>query len=83
VLPVELSTITANTPPTDKERPAGHGAPAEVGDDLIPYREKAGLDNFQINFHGNRDLDQMKLFTGSSSIAAATLPSGAAVFYLC
>jgi len=25
----------------------------------LSYREKAGLDAFQINFHGNRNLDQL------------------------
>jgi hypothetical protein len=41
------------------ERPVGHGTPAEVAGDLLSYREKAGLDAFQINFHGNRNLDQL------------------------
>ena len=36
-----------------------HGTPAEVAADLLRYREAAGLDAFQINFHGNRDLDQL------------------------
>ena len=31
----------------------------EVAGDLLIYSEKAGLDAFQINFHGNRDLDQL------------------------
>ena len=35
------------------------GTPAEVAGDLLSYREKAGLDAFQINFHGNRNLDQL------------------------
>ena len=33
--------------------------PAEVAGDLSSYRETAGLDAFQINFHGNRSLDQL------------------------
>jgi len=56
---VEFSTITGNAPPAGKERPMGHGTPAEVGADLMRYREKAGVDAFQINFHGNRDLAQL------------------------
>ena len=55
---VEFSTITGNAPPPDK-RPAGHGTPKEVAGDLLRYREAAGLDAFQINFHGNRDLGQL------------------------
>lgn len=56
---VEFSTITGNTPPTGKERPPGHGTPVEVASDLLRYREAAGLDAFQINFHGNHDLNQL------------------------
>jgi len=55
---VEFTTVTGNAPPSDK-RPAGHGTPAEVAADLSRYREAAGLDAFQINFHGNHDLDQL------------------------
>jgi probable F420-dependent oxidoreductase len=56
---VEFSTITGNTPPAGKERPTGHGTPAEVAADLLRYRAAAGLDAFQINFHGNRSPDQL------------------------
>src|SRR5580704_7270633 len=56
---VEFSTITGNAPPAGKERPAGHGTPAEVAADLLRYREAAGLNAFQINFHGNHNLDQL------------------------
>lgn len=55
---VEFSTITGNAPSGDK-RPVGQGTPAEVAADLLRYREAAGLDAFQINFHGNRNLDQL------------------------
>ena len=54
---VEFSTITGNKPVGEK-RPAGHGTPAEVVGDLMRYRD-AGLDAFQINFHGNRHLDDL------------------------
>jgi hypothetical protein len=40
-------------------RPTGHGTPSEVAADLMRYRETAGVDAFQINFHGNRDLAQL------------------------
>ena len=56
---VELSTITGNAPSAGGKRPIGHGSPAEFAGDLSSYRETAGLDAFQINFHGNRSLDQL------------------------
>ena len=56
---VELSNILGKTPAAGQQRPAGHGTPAEVAADLMRYREAAGLDAFQINFHGNRDLSQL------------------------
>ena len=56
---VEFSTITGNAPPAGKERPTGHGTPAEVASDLMRYREAAGLEAFQINFHGNHDLNEL------------------------
>ena len=39
--------------------PVGHGTPAKVAGDLSSCRVKAGLDAFQINFHGNRNVDQL------------------------
>ncbi|HVH79144.1 MAG TPA: hypothetical protein VM782_07130 [Stellaceae bacterium] len=54
---VELSNITGNNPPAGK-RPTGHGTPAEVASDILRYRD-IGLDAFQINFHGNRHLDDL------------------------
>jgi hypothetical protein len=56
---IEFSTITGNAPPLRRKRPVGHGTPSEVAGDLLSYREKADLDAFQINFHGNRNLDQL------------------------
>jgi hypothetical protein len=56
---VEFSAITGNVPPAGARRPTGHGTSAEVAADLLRYREGAGLESFQINFHGNRDLDQL------------------------
>jgi probable F420-dependent oxidoreductase len=56
---VELTPITGNAPPSGAERPIGHGTPAEVAADLLRYREAAGMNAFQINFHGNHDLGQL------------------------
>ena len=56
---VEFSTITGNAPPLRRKRPVGHGTPSEVAGDLLSYREKADLDAFQINLHGDRNLDQL------------------------
>src|SRR5947209_19081528 len=56
---VEFSTITVNRPSSGGKRPVGHGTPAQGAGDLLIYREKAGLEAFQINFHGNRNLDQL------------------------
>jgi alkanesulfonate monooxygenase SsuD/methylene tetrahydromethanopterin reductase-like flavin-dependent oxidoreductase (luciferase family) len=38
---------------------AGHGTAAEIAADLMRYRQEAGVNAFQINFHGNRDLGQL------------------------
>ena len=56
---VEFSAITGQAPPSGGQRPVGQGTPAEIAGDLLSYREQAGLDAFQINFHGNRNLDQL------------------------
>jgi probable F420-dependent oxidoreductase len=56
---VEFSPITGKAPPPGAERPIGHGTAAEVAADLLRYREAAGLNAFQINFHGNRSLGQL------------------------
>jgi probable F420-dependent oxidoreductase len=57
---VELSNILGKSPKTGADRPAGHGTPAEIAADLMRYREAAGVDAFQINFHGNRDPQQLR-----------------------
>ena len=56
---VEFTPITGNIPPAGAERPIGLGTPAEIATDLLRYREKAGVNAFQINFHGNRNLGQL------------------------
>jgi alkanesulfonate monooxygenase SsuD/methylene tetrahydromethanopterin reductase-like flavin-dependent oxidoreductase (luciferase family) len=56
---VEFSPITGKIPPSGSERPIGQGTPAEIVGDLLRYREAAGVDAFQINFHGNQNLGQL------------------------
>jgi probable F420-dependent oxidoreductase len=56
---VEFSPITGKAPPSGAERPIGHGTPAEIAADLLRYRETAGVNAFQINFHGNHNLGQL------------------------
>ncbi len=50
---------SAGSAPSGTARPTEHGTPAEVAADLLRYREAAGLNAFQINFHGCRDLDHL------------------------
>jgi hypothetical protein len=52
---VEFSEIAGNAVPAGAERPTGCSTAAEVAADLMRYREEAGVNAFQINFHGNRD----------------------------
>jgi len=56
---VEFGPVAADAPPSGTGRPMGHGTPAEVAADLLRYREAAGLNAFQINFHGCRNLDHL------------------------
>jgi hypothetical protein len=41
------------------ERPIGHGAPAQVAEDMRRFRRDAGLEAFQINFNGCKSLAQL------------------------
>jgi hypothetical protein len=56
---VEFNAITGNSLPAGAERPIGQGTSAEVAADLLRYREAAGVNAFQINFHGNQNLGQL------------------------
>jgi probable F420-dependent oxidoreductase len=56
---VELSSITGNKASSEGARATGHGTPAEIAADLLRYRATAGVNAFQINFHGNHDLGQL------------------------
>jgi probable F420-dependent oxidoreductase len=41
------------------ERPVGQGTPAQVAEDMRRFRHEAGLEAFQVNFNGCRNLDQL------------------------
>ncbi|HEX3860390.1 MAG TPA: LLM class F420-dependent oxidoreductase [Stellaceae bacterium] len=56
---VVFSDITGSKPAADGRRAAGHGTPKQVAEDLLRYREEAGLEAFQINFHGCNNLQQL------------------------
>jgi len=45
--------------PSGGKRAIGRGTPAEIAADLLRYREAAGVNAFQINFHGNDGLGQL------------------------
>ncbi len=63
---VNFTGITGNTHP-EGQRPAGQGTPEQVAEDMLRYREEAGLQAFQINFNGCHSLqqllDSMDIFT--------------------
>ena len=55
---VNFSAITgAQTPPYG--RPTGQGTPAEVAEDIQLFRNRAGVEAFQINYNGCENLGQM------------------------
>ena len=54
---VNLTPITGSD--TGPDRPVGQGAPPQVASDLKRYRQEAGLDEFQINFSGCANLQQL------------------------
>jgi probable F420-dependent oxidoreductase len=56
---VDFTPITGNVPAASAVRAIGQGTPAEVASDLLRYRDKAGLNAFQINFQGLHNLDQL------------------------
>ncbi len=55
---VNFSEITGSAAP-GPERPMGQGSPKQVAGDMRRYREEAGLEEFQINFNGCNNLDQL------------------------
>ena len=55
---VNLSNITSSSS-GDSDRPTGQGTPEQVASDLTRYRQEAGLDEFQINFSGCANLQQL------------------------
>ena len=54
---VNLSNITGST--SSGDRPTGQGTPEQVASDMKRYRHEAGLEEFQINFSGCADLQQL------------------------
>jgi probable F420-dependent oxidoreductase len=56
---VNFSDITGSTTPAGAERPVGQGTPAQVAADLRRYRHEAGVEAFQINYNGCKNLDQL------------------------
>jgi probable F420-dependent oxidoreductase len=57
---VNFSDITGS-PARDAaaERPVGQGTPTQVAEDLQRFRQVAGLEAFQINFNGCKNLEQL------------------------
>jgi probable F420-dependent oxidoreductase len=59
---VNFSEITggmARDPNSATERPLGQGTPAQVADDMRRFRQEAGLEAFQVNFNGCKNLEQL------------------------
>ena len=54
---VNLSNITGSS--NNGDRPTGQGTPEQVASDMKRYRHEAGLEEFQINFSGCADLQQL------------------------
>ena len=55
---VNFTEITGKTHP-EGQRPTGQGTPDEVVQDMLRYREEAGLEAFQVNFNGCHSLQQL------------------------
>lgn len=45
--------------PSMAERPIGQGTPGQVAEDMRRFRHEAGLEAFQINFNGCKNLEQL------------------------
>jgi probable F420-dependent oxidoreductase len=59
---VNFSDITGSTgrdPTSGAERPRGQGSPAQVAEDMRRFRQEVGLEAFQINFNGCKNLEQL------------------------
>ena len=55
---VNFSNITGSSSASG-DRPIGQGSPDQVASDMKRYRQEAGLDEFQINFNGCGNLQQL------------------------
>lgn len=56
---VNFSAVTGAATPSAADRPIGQGTPAQVAEDLRRLRHEAGLEAFQINFNGCKNLGQL------------------------
>ena len=58
---VNFSNITGSSHGNSRggARPTGHGTPQQVLSDMKRYRQQAGLEEFQINFNGCGNLQQL------------------------
>jgi probable F420-dependent oxidoreductase len=56
---VNFSAITGASVAAGTARPTGQGTPVQVAEDIQRYRDKAGVEAFQINFNGCHSLDQL------------------------
>ena len=58
---VNFSEITGKAPmSSDGNRLTGHGAIEDIASDIKQYRDKAGLDQFQLNFNGCGSLEELE-----------------------
>ena len=58
---VNFSEITGKDPmSSDGNRLTGHGAIEDIASDIKQYRDKAGLDQFQLNFNGCGSLEELE-----------------------
>ena len=55
---VNFSNITGSASASG-DRPTGQGSPEQVASDMKRYRQEAGLEEFQINFNGCGNLQQL------------------------
>jgi len=58
---VNFSEITGKDPmSSDGNRLTGHGTVEDIASDIKQYRDKAGLDQFQLNFNGCGSLEELE-----------------------
>jgi probable F420-dependent oxidoreductase len=55
----DITGGTARAPTSAADRPVGQGTPGQVADDMRRFRHETGLEAFQVNFNGCKNLDQL------------------------